>query len=339
MAAEADTPKRDSDPTAGISPGAGRASGPVGGTDRAAAPDPLLDPDRIPTTGSRSADLGGRRLIDLRPDDWLRFATGRPEIRCVERLDGRLQWVGRETDVLLRAQDPEAGEFLVNIELQLRPDPRMPLRVEAYAALAEQKYRLPVYSVVVNILPGPGAEQGRYESSVLGSKAFRDIRVVRLWEWEARRVVDEDITGLLPLVPVMDGGDDLDLLAGVLDRLRSTPELAGMEMFLAYIAGLVLDKRDVLDLMRWNMGRATGMTFYEEILLEGREQGLAEGEERGHREAALRHLQRILRRRFGPAADALADRLSGYDRATLEQLLDEAIDAGSLAAFEGRLPG
>ena len=303
---------------------------------------PAPDPDRIPTTGSRSADLGGRRLIDLRPDDWLRFVTGRPEVRCVERLDGRLQWVGRETDVLLRAQDPEAGEFLVNIELQLRPDPRMPLRVEAYAALAEQKYRLPVYSVVVNILPGSGAEQGRYESSVLGNRALRDIRVVRLWEWEARRVVEEDLTGLLPLVPVMDGGDDLDLLARVLDRLRSTPELAGMEMLLAYVAGLVLDKRDVLDLMRWNMGRATGMTFYEEILLEGREQGLAlglsQGEERGHREAALRHLQRILRRRFGPAAEALDERLSGYDRETLEQLLDEAIDAVSLAAFEARLP-
>ena len=119
-----------------------------------------------------------------------------------------------------------------------------------------------------------------------------------------------------------------------------------MEMLLAYIAGLVLDKRDVLDLMRWNMGRATGMTFYEEILLEGREQGLAQGlsqglsqgAERGHLEAALRHLQRILRRRFGPAAEALDERLSGYDRETLELLLDEAIDAATLAAFETRLP-
>lgn len=215
------------------------------------------------------------------------------------------------------------------------PDPRMPLRSEVYAALAEQTYRLPVLPVVVNILPGAAADLDHYESAVLGFRARRDLQVIRLWEWEARRVVDQDIAGLLPLVPVMDGGADPALLTGVLDRLRRTPELAGMEMLLAYMAGLVLDKADVLELMRWNMGAATGLTFYEEILREGVEQGL----EHGHREAALQHLQRILRRRFGPAADDLAPLLVERDRATLELLLDEAVDAPNLAAFRAALPG
>lgn len=317
---------------------------PASASDPASPPPGAIpaDPGPIPSTGARSADLGGRQLIGLRPDDWLRFVTGRAEVRCLEQMEGRLQWVGRETDVLLRAMDPEAGEFLVNIELQLRPDPRMPLRSEVYAALAEQTYRLPVLPVVVNILPGAAADLDHYESAVLGFRARRDLRVIRLWEWEARRVVDQDITGLLPLVPVMDGGADPALLTGVLDRLRRTPELAGMEMLLAYMAGLVLDKADVLDLMRWNMGAATGLTFYEEILREGVEQGLergvAVGREHGHRDAALQHLQRILRRRFGPAADDLAPLLVERDRATLELLLDEAVDVPSLAAFRARLP-
>lgn len=78
------------------------------------------------------------------------------------------------------------------------------------------------------------------------------------------------------------------------------------------------------------MEAATGLAFYEEILRRGHEQG--------RHEAALLHLQRTLHRRFGPSADDLSARLAAYDRATLELLLDQAIDAGSLAEFSARLP-
>lgn len=296
------------------------------------------DPTPPPSLGSRAADLGGRKLIGLLPDDWLRFVTSRPGIRSLEHLEGSFQWVGRETDVLLRVVDPEAGEFLVAIELQLYPDRNMPLRVDVYAALGEQKYGLPVYPVVINILPGAASGVDHYASTVLDLSARRDFRVINLWEQDAQAVVDSDIVGLLPFVPVMRGGDDPALLERVLERLRRTPELAGMEGLLAKMASHVLEKKQVLDIMRWDMEAETRLTFYEEILSEGIEQGLEQGREQGHHEAALEMLQRVLSHRFGAEAQSLAADLARYDVPTLERLLDAALDAVTLGDFRAGLP-
>lgn len=243
--------------------------------------------------------------------------------------------MGRETDILLRVEDPEEGEFLVIIELQLRPDQRMANRLEAYAALAEEKFGLPALGVAVIILPGGPAVMDRYSSTILGREARRDFRIVRLWEEDARQAVASGAVGLLPLVPVMRGGDDLDLLTGVLDRLRGSSELAGMEHLLAHFAGLVLGKEVMLDLMRWDMDTATRMTFYEEILSEGIEQGRAQGDRR----TAQRFILRVLTRRFGAQAHTLGSVLSDLDLDTLERLFDQAEDASSLDAFRAALHG
>ena len=296
------------------------------------------DPTPPPSLGSRAADLGGRKLIGLLPDDWLRFVTSRPDIRSLEQLDGSFQWVGRETDVLLRVVDPEEGEFLVAIELQLHPDRNMPLRVDVYAALGQQKYGLPVYPVVINILPGAASGVDHYASTVLDLSARRDFRVINLWEQDAQAVVDSDTVGLLPFVPVMRGGDDPALLERVLDRLRRTPELAGMEGLLAKMASHVLEKKQVLDIMRWDMEAETRLTFYEEILSEGIEQGLEQGREQGHHEAALKILQRVLGHRFGAEAQSLAADLTRYDVPTLDLLLDAALDSVTLGDFRAGLP-
>ena len=229
------------------------------------------------------------------------------------------------------------------IELQLYPDRNMPLRVDVYAALGEQKYGLPVYPVVINILPGAASGVDHHESTVLDLSARRDFRVINLWEQDAQAVVDNDIVGLLPFVPVMRGGDDPALLERVLERLRRTPELAGMEALLAEMASHVLNQKQVLDIMRWDMEAATRLTFYEEILSKGIEQGLEQGLERGieqgHREAALQHLQRVLTHRFGVETQSLSAVLSRYDLPTLERLLDAALDAASIDTFRAELSG
>lgn len=195
--------------------------------------------------------------------------------------------------------DPEEGEFLVIIELQLRPDPRMAIRLEAYAALAEEKFGLPVYAVVVIIL--------------------------------LRR-----------------GGDDVELLAGVLDRLRRTPELAGMETLLAHFAGLVLGKEadaqsdevehgdgDWHDLLRGDSQRGDRVGMER-----GVEQGLVQGVERGAergRQTARRFVQRVLVRRFGTEALQLSTDMARLDLDALEGLLDVAESAPDLESFREAL--
>ena len=126
---------------------------------------------------SKSADIGSKRLIGLAPTAWVQWLTGDNRIEAVELLSQEFQWVARANDVLIKAQSPEIGEFLVADEIQLRADKRIPRRIRAYAALAEERYDLPVFPVVLNIL-STGAAQvmpSIYHTEVLGVRAYRGI--------------------------------------------------------------------------------------------------------------------------------------------------------------------
>ena len=62
-----------------------------------------------------------------------------------------MDWL-QERSVGLRSKH---GGFMVLNELQLRYQKNLSKQVKAYAALAEERYDLPVYSVLINILSSP----------------------------------------------------------------------------------------------------------------------------------------------------------------------------------------
>ncbi len=104
---------------------------------------------------ARAADIGSKRLISLDPQGWGQWMAEDPTVQVVEMLTSDFQWVGREGDVLMRVRDLQQGDYLIANEIQLRYSPRMPRRMRAYAALAEEKFQLPVFPVLVIILPAP----------------------------------------------------------------------------------------------------------------------------------------------------------------------------------------
>jgi predicted transposase YdaD len=131
----------------------------------------------------KPADTSTKKLISLAPDNWVRWVTNIPNIQAGEILSGEFQWISRESDVLIRARSPEFGEFLVLNELQLRYTNKMPRRVRSYAALAEEKYELPTYPVLINILPTGDVEiPTSFTSNLYGLRAIQDYRVINLWE-------------------------------------------------------------------------------------------------------------------------------------------------------------
>jgi predicted transposase YdaD len=101
---------------------------------------------------SKPADVSTKRLISLAPNNWVKWVTQIPDVVAKEILNSEFQWISRESDVLIRVESQEYGKFLVLNELQLRYKPEMPRRMRAYAGLAEEKYQLPTYPVLINIL-------------------------------------------------------------------------------------------------------------------------------------------------------------------------------------------
>ncbi|HET6384829.1 MAG TPA: hypothetical protein VFJ58_15660 [Armatimonadota bacterium] len=271
-----------------------------------------------------SADLGSKRLIGLAPQSWVEWLFNRSDIEVGPIITSDFQWVGREGDVLIQVHSPDAGTFLVANEINLRYSNLMPRRTRAYAALAEEKFQLPVYPIVVYILPPPEGmvAEDRYESEVLGLKALQEYRVINLWDMEASVVLETPLPTLLPFVPIMRGGENESMIREALHKLRADETLREMEPLLAFFASFVLETDVVRQIMRWDMLVLEKSPWYNEILARGAAQGKQEA------------IAEVLNARFGIVSEEIMTavrKIRDMDR--LHALNTKAAVAASLEEF------
>jgi predicted transposase YdaD len=223
----------------------------------------------------------------------------------------------------------------------------MPYRMYAYAALAAEKYRLPVYPVLVNILPASEATAipDCYESEVLGLRVRQEYRVINLWEMEAERVLGTPLPVLSPFVPVMKGGDTVEALRQAVDLMRTDERMKDFEGLLGVLAGLKLSMSIVEQIVRMDMSLVRETTWFEEALQEGMQKGLQEGRqegrqegmEQGRQQGMLQQLAHVLKHRFGFVGEEVLVRLRTVEASRLEDLMDVALDAESLDDFAAHL--
>jgi len=284
---------------------------------------------------AKAADIGTKRLISLKPVTWARWLTGLNNLESLGLPSGEFQWVSRTNDALLRVRSPEYGEFLIANEIQLRPDPKMPRRMRAYAALAEEHYQLPVYPVVVNIL-SKGAESviDHYHLEFMGLKAYQDFKVINLGQVPVNLVFEQELMTLLPFVPVLQGGHKEAILTKALNWLKSDEELAHLETLLAFMASFVHKTEVVQRLMRWDMAILRESPWYEQILQEGVELGLEQGMEKGRQEGQTEVALRLLKRRFTYLPAEYEARIESLEAEPLLRLIDLAVEATSLAEID-----
>ncbi len=226
---------------------------------------------------TKKADISTKKLISLAPANWVKWVTHIPDIVAGEIINSEFQWISRESDVLIRATSPQYGEFLVLNELQLRYQSEMPKRMRAYVALAEEKYNLPTYPVLINILKGNDTEiTTTYQSEFAGLQARQDYRVINLWEVNVEIAFTQSVASLLPFVPLLKGGAEESTIQRALQILRADEQLSQLETVMAFFATFVLDSALVQQIMRWDMAILTESPWYQQILREGREQGRRE---------------------------------------------------------------
>jgi predicted transposase YdaD len=237
---------------------------------------------------TKPADVSTKKLISLAPNNWVRWVTQIPDIVAGEILNSEFQWISRESDVLIRVTSPQHGDFLVLNELQLRYQSNMPRRIRAYAALAEEKYNLPTYPVLINILKTSNNEiPTNFTSNIAGLRAIQDYRVINLWEIDVNIAFQQPLPSLLPFVPILKGGENESIIREALQILRADEQLNQLETVLAFFATFVLENTLVQEIMRWDMSVLRESPWYQEILREGEVRGEARGEERGEARGEL----------------------------------------------------
>lgn len=208
---------------------------------------------------AKHSDITSKRLIAIAPEGWVRWATNIQDASNCEILSGEFQFFSRETDMLIHIHQSSVGEFLTLFEIQTRYSEEMPKRIRSYAAFAEAKYDLPVFPILINILPTQQDIPTCYESNFMGIYARQDYRVINLWEVSAEQILRENQTALLPFLPTMQGGKDEKLVQQAqaqlqLDEtLRNSGKLGDMQMVLSLFTEAIFGKGKARQILRWTM--------------------------------------------------------------------------------------
>jgi predicted transposase YdaD len=287
------------------------------------------------------ADISSKYILAGEPVEWVRWLLQDATAQVEERLSGEFQFILRRSDELFRVRGQQ-GPFVLVLEVQLHIDSRMPRRMRAYAALAEEKYDLPVYPVVFYLLPPAVGVTlpGFYHSQFMGLTAHQDFRVVAVWEIEARQVLEEGIVALAPFVPLMKGADGGTIRDGVrLLREREVGEEA--EVALALFASFVMEAEQIRQIVRWDMAVLRESPWYNQILEEGLQQGLQQGQMEGTVRTQRENILQVLRARFGLSRrkeKPLADQLETIDDLDdLRDLFSHALLDVTLTDFSTQL--
>ncbi|MDD1413957.1 Rpn family recombination-promoting nuclease/putative transposase [Dolichospermum sp. ST_con] len=290
----------------------------------------------------KKVDIGSKRLISLAPDNWVQWVTQRKDIWVKEFISSEFQWISRDNDVLIKVENPE-GEFLILNELQLRYKETMPLRMRAYIALAEERYNLPIYPVLINILPHVKTPNipNFYQQEFMGMKSYQDYRVINLWEIEADLVFAENLSSLLPFVPILKGGGEEAVVRKAVIKLRENEQLSDLEPLLSFFAAFVLEMPIVQQIMRWDMIVLRESPWYQEILKEGEKRGLQQGElrgeQRGKQEGEANLVIRLLSKRFGNLDQEITSQIRQLSSPQLETLGESIFDFSAMADLENWL--
>jgi len=287
-------------------------------------------------------DLTMKRLSAEFVEDYVRFALGRPashaEVLEVAELDKELPTLMREVDFVAMVE-VEGEHFVLLVEFQTAWESDVPQRTLGYSWRLYERYKLPVYPVVV-VFRKSGALRDRLNLRALELEVLRfRFRVVPVWELDGAEVVAQQWVGLYPLLPLMqwEGKEAEAVLREsqelVLSQIAEKERRADAYVALRVLSGI----RYPLSLIDRILRRKEIMLespVYREILEEGKAMGLEEGKAMGLETRLREDVLEVLEVRFGMVPYQVEEqvrRVRGWK--TLEGLHRKAVVVESLEAF------
>lgn len=271
---------------------------------------------------SKPYDATAKTLIETDPVAWAAYlGIVRPAER-IRIVDTDLSTITSAADKALRIEDE--SPWLLHIEFQSSWDGSLPRRLLAYNAVLAEKHGLPVYTVVVLLVPRAEADvlTGRH----VASPAFGPVwefryTVLRIWEQPASEFANGPIA-LVPLAPV--ASQPFAEVAGTLSvaahRIESEVDVA--------TGGRLLTAIGYLLLLRF--GKMTMQDLVREIP-NIRENPMFEMfHEDGQIDALRSVVLRLGNKRFGPIAETEFASLNAIkELAHLERLTERVLDVSS----------
>ena len=158
--------------------------------------------------------------------------------------------------------------------------------------MASEKYQLPVYAVLINLLEASSETiVNVFESNFAGLKAIQEYQVINLWEVDVDIVFQRNLSTLLPLVPILKGGGSEQVIRRALRQLRVQGQPGELESMLGFFATYVLDLGLVQQILRLDMAILEQSPLYREIVQRSEQRGEQRGKQEGIQQVALNMLR------------------------------------------------
>jgi predicted transposase YdaD len=260
-------------------------------------------------------DTSAKYLLARYPAEWLTTLLAPGVADPVAPIETTLAMVNRQADQVLRVEASEP--WLVHVELQANPDPRLDQRMLEYNILLGGQHGLAVRSVAILLRPlaDRRGRSGVVRRELPGGQRYLDFRytVVRLWEQPVEALLAGGL-GTLPLAPLAAVPADAvpTVVRAVGERLnRETGTAEGDVLWLCtyILTGLRYAPETMLPVFEGVRAMQESAT-YQAILREGE----ARGEARGLVQGARLVLLWLGEARFGPP--------DARTRATIEAIGD-----------------
>ena len=238
----------------------------------------------------------------------------------------------------------EAEGLLLHLEFQTKADPQIPFRMLDYWVRAKRRFPDKKIRQVVIYLKKTNSglvNQCTFECDT----TLHRFEVIRLWEQSPAKFLE--CVGMLPFAILVKNDNKELLLQAIALKIDQIPELNTRKTIAAatyVLAGLVLESNVIKQILRRDTMRES--VTYQEILQEGRQEGVLKGWQEGRQEGVLKGRQegrkqglvavvlRLLTRKFGTLLPKIHTKVARLKIDRLENLAEAILDFETVADLE-----
>jgi predicted transposase/invertase (TIGR01784 family) len=246
-----------------------------------------------------SFDNTCRRLAELFPEDFASWLLGR-RITLTELTPTELSIEPIRADSLILLQ---GDSEIIHIEFQTRPDKNMPTRLADYRIRLHRKFPgKTIHQIVIYLKKTRSKKVFETTFDIAGIRG--EFTVIRIWEVPAEELLS--YPGLLPFAPLGKSKNALSTLRSAVQVMNQLPDRSQQHETLAaayILSGLQLDQAMISQIIRRDIMKES--VTYQAILTEGKQEGIALGEQRGTLNSRLEIANRMLMR--GMAIEDIID--------------------------------
>ncbi len=223
---------------------------------------------------------------------------------------------------------------ILHIEFQTLPisEPPIPFRALDYSVRLKRIYKCSVKQVVIFLQET--TDEVAFTKEYNDDTTRHKYEVIRLWEQEPKQFLAHP--ALLPLAPLTKSntpGVLFERVAREVAKIEEPQQQQNISACVAVLAGLRFNKNFIGQLLRRDLMRQS--VIYQDILeegkreglLEGRQEGLLEGRQEGQKEILIR----LLRRKIGTIEPKILKRIERLSISQLEKLGEALLDFSTTA--------